>query len=89
MKSIKSKFIRGLSLLLALVLLLNIPVSALAAAVSEAAYVPTDDAIIQEMLNKGYDEDRAEMIAHDAFQALKYLGYDYEKYLPAFLTAVI
>ena len=81
MKSIKSKFIRGLSLLLALVVLLNIPISALASAVSEAAYVPTDDAIIQEMLDKGYDEDRAEMIAHDAFQALKYLGYDYDKYL--------
>lgn len=81
MKSIKSKFIRGLSLLLALVVLLNIPISALASAVSEAAYVPTDDAIIQEMLGKGYDEDRAEMIAHDAFQALKYLGYDYDKYL--------
>lgn len=65
MKSIKTTFVRGLSLLLALVIMLNVPISAFAA---------DEDGI--EAYAYTYDDERAEMMAHPAFSALKYLGYD-------------
>lgn len=68
MKSIKTTFIRGLSLLLALVIVLNLPISAFAATDTSG------DGI--EPYAYSYDEKRAAMIDSPIFKALKYLKYD-------------
>ena len=65
MKSIKTTFIRGLSLLLALVILLSLPISAFAA---------TDSGI--ETYAYSYDAARSKMIDSYIYRALKYLKYD-------------
>lgn len=65
MKSIKTTFVRGLSLLLALVILLNLPI---------AAFAANDEGI--EPYAYTYDAVRSRMIDSYIYRALKYLKYD-------------
>ena len=72
MKSIKSTFIRGLALMLALIFVFNVPVAAFATTEIPETYAASSAV--------SYNT-QAEMIAHSAYQALKYLGYDKDEYL--------
>lgn len=67
MKSIKTTFVRGLSLLLALVIVLSLPISAFA-----AVTIPDWNATYTYK----YDAERAALIDSSIFRALKYLKYD-------------
>ena len=66
MKSIKSTFVRTLSLLLALIMVLNIPISAFATG--------TDQEI--SLLSYDYSAIPEEMLDNSILRALDYLGYD-------------